>query len=154
MNATLGLKALNKELLTRLMTTPMNRVSALQTYAMERFSPASSLLVSMFCRDAAEELDRVKMLAPMEFLQTELPLRLCQNVKLLNSRFPLASNDGHLNARIRQVTFDLLEDISILTDLPAAANAPNPGQLLATLKLRVDAQAAMEVPEATVLYLR
>ncbi|KAK9703094.1 [Pyruvate dehydrogenase (acetyl-transferring)] kinase isozyme 2 [Basidiobolus ranarum] len=135
MNATVCLKALNRGLLTRLATTPVNRVSVQQMYAMERFSPASSLLVSLFCRDVTEASDRAKILAPMEFLHAELPVRLCQNFNLLNTRLRSDWADHQVNTKVHQLTLNLLEDIDVLAGFPVPTKPHDVASFISALKV-------------------
>ncbi|KAK9761822.1 [Pyruvate dehydrogenase (acetyl-transferring)] kinase isozyme 2 [Basidiobolus ranarum] len=135
MNATKCLRALNKQLFTRLATAPLSRTSLQQMYAMERSTPASSLILSLFSSDATKAQDHVKILAPMEFLHSELPIRLCQNIKLLNTRLPFEPIDPQVDAKIHQITLNLLEDISLLTDLSVPTESHHITQFTSALRV-------------------
>ncbi|ORX90081.1 hypothetical protein K493DRAFT_340241 [Basidiobolus meristosporus CBS 931.73] len=135
MNPTMCLRALNKDVFARLVTAPLSRTSLQQMYAMERQTPASSLMLSLFCRDVTEAPEKEKFLAPMEFLHSELPKRLCQEIKLLNTRLPFEPMDPQVNAKIQNITLDLLEDISALTSLAVPAEPQHLARFASALRV-------------------
>ncbi|KAK9763896.1 [Pyruvate dehydrogenase (acetyl-transferring)] kinase isozyme 2 [Basidiobolus ranarum] len=95
------LKSLPKDVILKYASSKATRVSLKQMFTL-----GSRLL---------ERTDPLALLIPTQFLHQELPIRLTQSVKMLNSH-ELPYNMGGLPT-FRRITYDQLEDISILSQI-------------------------------------
>ncbi|ORX92872.1 alpha-ketoacid dehydrogenase kinase [Basidiobolus meristosporus CBS 931.73] len=101
------LKSLPKDVILKYASSKATRISLKQM-----FTSGSRLL---------ERKDPFALLIPTQFLHQELPIRLTQSVKMLSSH-ELPYGMGGLPT-FRKITYNLLEDISILSQIPKPKTA-------------------------------
>ncbi|ORX91808.1 alpha-ketoacid dehydrogenase kinase [Basidiobolus meristosporus CBS 931.73] len=113
-----SLKALPKDVILKL--------------ACSKATPLSLKQIFTIGKHVLEHKDRKALLIPAQFLHSELPIRLSQSVKMINSEMPCGM--GALPS-FRRISNRILEDISVLTQMSKPNTVKQEEEFTANLRI-------------------
>ncbi|KAK9721728.1 [Pyruvate dehydrogenase (acetyl-transferring)] kinase isozyme 2 [Basidiobolus ranarum] len=101
--------------------------------ACSKTTPLSLKQIFTIGRHVLEHKDRKALLIPAQFLHSELPIRLSQSVKMINSD-EMPCGMGSLPS-FRRISNRILEDISVLTQISKPNNLSQEENFTASLRI-------------------